>query len=44
MLAKVGFDRDSSGGVLTHGGSLANLTEFLAVPSTERGKGRFRSS
>ena len=31
MLDKVGFDRESGGGVLTHGGSFANLTALLAA-------------
>jgi L-2,4-diaminobutyrate decarboxylase len=31
MLQKVGFDRDGGGGVLTHGGSIANLTALLAA-------------
>jgi L-2,4-diaminobutyrate decarboxylase len=31
LLAKVGFDREAGGGVLTHGGSLANLTALLAA-------------
>lgn len=31
MLTKVGFDRDAGGGVLTHGGSIANLTALLAA-------------
>jgi L-2,4-diaminobutyrate decarboxylase len=31
MLDKVGFDREFGGGVLTHGGSLANLTALLAA-------------
>ena len=31
MLEKVGFDRHVGGGVLTHGGSLANLTALLAA-------------
>jgi L-2,4-diaminobutyrate decarboxylase len=31
MLDKVGFDRVSGGGVLTHGGSIANLTALLAA-------------
>jgi L-2,4-diaminobutyrate decarboxylase len=30
MLRKVGFDGDGAGGVLTHGGSIANLTALLA--------------
>jgi L-2,4-diaminobutyrate decarboxylase len=31
MLDKVGFDRETAGGVLTHGGSMANLTALLAA-------------
>jgi L-2,4-diaminobutyrate decarboxylase len=31
MLDKVGFDREAGAGVLTHGGSLANLTALLAA-------------
>jgi L-2,4-diaminobutyrate decarboxylase len=31
MLDKVGFDREAGGGVLTHGGSMANLTALLAA-------------
>jgi L-2,4-diaminobutyrate decarboxylase len=31
MLEKVGFERGVGGGVLTHGGSLANLTALLAA-------------
>jgi L-2,4-diaminobutyrate decarboxylase len=31
MLDKVGFDRQDGGGVLTHGGSLGNLTALLAA-------------
>lgn len=31
MLDKVGFDRHAGAGVLTHGGSLANLTALLAA-------------
>jgi L-2,4-diaminobutyrate decarboxylase len=31
MVEKVGFDRQAGGGVLTHGGSLANLTALLAA-------------
>jgi L-2,4-diaminobutyrate decarboxylase len=31
MLEKVGFDPDAGGGVLTHGGSVANLTALLAA-------------
>jgi L-2,4-diaminobutyrate decarboxylase len=31
MLEKVGFDRDAGAGVLTHGGSIANLTALLAA-------------
>jgi L-2,4-diaminobutyrate decarboxylase len=31
MLEKVGFERDAGGGVLTHGGSIANLTALLVA-------------
>ena len=31
MLRKVGFDADAGSGVLTHGGSIANLTALLAA-------------
>jgi L-2,4-diaminobutyrate decarboxylase len=31
MLEKVGFDPNAGGGVLTHGGSIANLTALLAA-------------
>ncbi len=31
MLGKVGLDRDAGAGVLTHGGSVANLTALLAA-------------